>query len=473
MRLARVGRGSLGSGAAGRRDSWHDPVLVLMLVGAAGFGWILVEQPLLAVVAVALAFGALLLVSPLTRVVLMAFGPIVFFGGTAEFTAPKQVFLFAAGAAFVGSFLRSRGLHDSFEYRAIRPLLLASTAFFVLCGLSFVVARTGAIELKPWLRDVAPYLLFATAPYFALDAATTITVRRLQLLLGCAGLLGAFAFAVTWFNNRGITNLPITWVGFPGVLLPAALASYGTAAALQGSRRAGVWIVLAAACFGLLASTGTRSALVLLASPVAIVFAAPRGLFRRALRLSLGFPLAALAVVGLVTSVIALANANTSVLRDRRATLYESGSQVDRSYLDRLSQSRASLAAFHSARLVGTGPGVPIEWHNSFGKLESTSTVDSPLGYLAKFGFAGLVPLVVLVGSFIVFVRSLGRSPIVLTSRLALVGFGVVTVLWSLLNVPFEDKSFPVGYMLLVAIAAVELRNARTELSSGPHDAGA
>ena len=466
IRPARMTRDSIGSVAAGHRNGWRDPVL--LLVGAAIFGWIVVEQPSLALLGVAIAPGALLLVSPLARVVLMALGPIVFFGGTAEFTAPKQLFLFAAGAAFAGSFLRSRGLHGTSEYRALRPLIVASTAFFVLAGLSFVVAHIGAIALKPWLRDVSPYLLFATAPYFALDAATSITGRRLQLLLACAGLLGAFAFAVTWSNNRGITHLPITWIGFPTVLLPAALASYAAAAALQGRRRAGVWIVLAAMCFTLLASTGTRSALVLLASPVAIVFAAPRNLFRRALRLSLGLPLAALAVLGLLASVITIANANTTVLRDRRATLYQSGSTVDRSYLDRLSQSRASLAAFHSSPLVGTGPGVPIEWHNSFGKLKSTSTVDSPFGYLAKFGFAGLIPLVVLVGSFIVFVRRLARSPTVLTSRLALVGFGVVVVLWSILNVPFEDKGFPVGFMLLIAIAAVELRDARAEPTSEP-----
>ena len=461
MRTARLARGSAVSGGDGLRVRWHDSVLVL--VGAAAFGWAVVVEPSLALAAVAVAPGALLLVSPLARVILMSFGPIVFFGGTAELTAPKKVFLVAAGAAFVGSFLRSRSLHGSFEYRTLRPLFLASTAFFVLAGLSLVVAHTSATGLTPWLRDVSPYLLFATAPYFALDAATTITARRLQLLLACVGLLGALAFAVTWSNNRGITHLPVTWVGFPGVLLPAALASFATAAALQGGRRAGVWVVLAAVCFALLVSTGTRSALVLLASPVAIVIAAPRDLFRRALRLSLGLPLAALAVVGLVTSVITLAHANTTVLLDRRATLYQSGSQVDRSYLDRLSQSRASLAAFHSARLVGIGPGVPIEWHNSFGKVESTLTVDSPLGYLAKFGLGGLLPLIVLVGSYLVFLHRLARSPTLLISRLALVGFGVVTVLWSILNVPFEDKSFPVGFMLLIAIAAVELRTARGE----------
>ena len=463
-----MSRSSIGSVPTGRRKGLHDPVLAV--VGAAVFGWIVVQQPSLALLAVAVAPGSLLLVSPRARVVLMALGPIVFFGGTADFTAPKQLFLLAAATAFAGSFLRSRNLHDTFEYRTLWPLFVASTAFFALAGLSFVVAHIGATGLKPWLRDISPYLLFATAPYFALDAATTLTARRLRILLACAGLLGAVAFAVTWSNNRGLTHLPVTWVGFPSVLLPSALASYAIAAALQGRRRTGVWIVLAATCFSLLASTGTRSALVLLASPVAIVFAAPRNLFRRVFRLSLGLPLAALAVVGLVASVVALSNANTTVLRDRLATLHQSGSQVDRSYLDRISQSRASLAAFHSAPLVGTGPGVPIEWHNSFGKLKSTPTVDSPFGYIAKFGLAGLAPLIVLLGSYVAFVRRLARIPAELTARLALVGFGVVVVLWSILNVAFEDKGFPVGFMLLIAIAAVELRDARAKLFAAQDD---
>ena len=430
----------------------------LLLVGAVMFGWLVAFKPFAAVACVALLPALLLLISPKVRVVLMALGPIVFFGGSAEFTAPKQLFLFAAAAAFVGSFLRSRHLRNSAEYAALKPLLVASTAFLVLAALSFFIARLDGVALKPWLRDVSPYVLFAAAPYFALDGATTFTASRLRALLCGAGLLGAVAFAVTWLSNRGITQLPITWIGFPSVLLPSALASYAVAAALQGRRHTWFWVLIAATCFSLLAATGTRSALVLLASPVAIVFAAPRQFSRRALRLSLGVPFAALAVVGVVASVIAFSNANTAVLRDRTDTLFTSGSQVDRSYLDRVSQSRASLDAFHAAPLLGQGPGVPIEWRDSFGKVKFGSTVDSSFSYLSKFGLAGIVPLVILILMYVLFVQRLARSPIVLTSRLALVGFGVVTVLWSILNVPFEDKGFPVGFTLLAALGVVELQ---------------
>jgi hypothetical protein len=437
--------------------------LVVALIGAAIYGWIVVEHSSLALIAVAVAPGALLLVSPLARVVLMVFGPVLFFGGTPDLTASKKLFLLAAATAFAGSLARSRSQHGTFEFRSLRPLFVSSTAFFTLAGLSFVVSHLGAVGLKPWLRDIFPYLLFASTPYFALDAMAAFTTRRLRILLICAGLLGGFAFAVTWFNNRGITHLPVKWIGFPTVLLPAALASYATAAALEGRRRTGGWLVLAVMCFGLLVSTGTRSALVLLGSPVAIVVASPRNFFRRVIRLSGGVPLAALAAAGLIALVIVLTHANTAVLRDRLSTLNQSGSLVDRSYLDRVSQGRASLDAFHSALLFGTGPGVPIEWTNSFGKLETTPTVDSPFGYMAKFGLAGLIPLIVLVGSFVAFVRFLARSPVQLTAQLALVGFGVVVVLWSILNVPFEDKGFPAGFLLLAAIGVSELRESRAE----------
>jgi O-antigen ligase len=451
-------RAPLGPTGSIARVRWRDPVLAL--AGAIVFGWLLVEQPRLALLPLAIAPAALVILNPPVRVVLLAFGPIVVFGGSPDLTPQKQMFLVAAAAAAVGSFLRSRGLRDSFEYHVLRPLFAASTAFFLLALLSFFVAHLAGVPLKSWLRDISPYLLFATAPYFALDAATTIRASRLRFLLVSVGLLGAFAFAVTWSNNRGITHLPVQWIGFPTVLLPAALASYATAAALQGRRHTTLWIVLAATCFSLLASTGTRSALVLLGSPVAIVLAAPRGMFRRVLRLSMGLPLAALMVVGLVISVATLTHANTAVLRDRSNTFFQSGSQVDRSYLDRLSQSRASLDAFKKNPLIGIGPGSPIAWRDSFGKTKADSTVDSSLSYLTKFGLLGLLPLLVLAASYWVFVRQLSRSPRVMTSQLALVGFGAVTVLWAILNVPFEDKGLPVGFMLLAAIATVEFREA-------------
>jgi O-antigen ligase len=463
MRTARVMRGSIAPVTAGRLNGRR---ILLLLSGAAAFGWVLVQQPLIALACVAALPGVLLIVSPRVRVVLMAFGPIVFLGGSADFTPPKQLFLFAAAAAFIGSFLRSRRLRDTLEYRTLKPLFVASTTFLLLGALSFVVARLGGVALKPWLRDVSPYVLFAAAPYFALDGATTFVAHRLRLLLCASGLLGAFAFAVTWLNNRDITHLPISWIGFPTVLLPAALASYATAAALQGRRYTVAWVILAATCFSLLAATGTRSSLVLLASPVAIVFAAPHNLFRRALRLSLGLPLAAAAVIGIVFSVVALSNANTTVLRDRLDTFNSSASQVDRSYLDRLSQSRASLDAFYAAPVFGTGPGVPIEWRNSFGKLKSSSTVDSSFSYLTKFGVAGLLSLLVVVLTYAAFLARLARAPSVLTAHLALVGFGTVVVAWSILNVPFEDKGFPVGFTLLAAIATVELREALGDQSS-------
>jgi hypothetical protein len=187
MRTARVTLNSLQPGTAGGRTGWR---ILLLLSGAAAFGWVVAARPAIAALCVFALPGLLLLVSPRARVVLMAFGPIVFFGESADFTAQKQLFLLAAAAAFIGSFLRSYGLRHTFEYRTLRPLFVASTAFLMLGAMSLVVAELGGVPLTPWLRDVSPYMLFAAAPYFALDAATTLTARRLRLLLCVAGVLG-------------------------------------------------------------------------------------------------------------------------------------------------------------------------------------------------------------------------------------------------------------------------------------------
>jgi hypothetical protein len=151
MRTVRVTRSSIGPITPGGLTGWR---ILPLLVGAAAFGWVIVQQPFIALACVAALPGVLLIVSPRVRVVLMALGPIVFFGGSADFTPPKQLFLFIAAAAFIGSLLRSRHLRSTLEYRTLKPLFVASTTFLILAALSFVVARLAGVALKPWLRDV-------------------------------------------------------------------------------------------------------------------------------------------------------------------------------------------------------------------------------------------------------------------------------------------------------------------------------
>lgn len=435
-------------------DGWTPPAIMFVL--AVALGWATAREPQLAVLVVVSPAAALLLVSPTTRVLTMVVGPIAVFGGQAELTPPKLAFLAAAAIAFAGSFLRSRSLTNTREYQLLRPMFYASASVLALAVISFLAAYIDGNPFQPWLRGISPYLLFAAAPFFALDAAMSLSSKKLRWLLVFAGFVGAIAFAVTWLHNRGIATLPITWFGFPTVLLPGGLIAYATAAALQGRRNAARWLLIAGATFALLASTGTRSALVLLGAPIGIVLATRRELGRRLARVVVALPFIVAVAGALLVLVIAHTHVNTHVLLDREKTLFTSGSRQDRSYLDRLSQGRAAYADFRSAKLFGIGPGVDIQWNNSFNVPQSTPTVDSPLGYLAKFGILGLGMLVVLVACYVSFFRRLRDPTGEFTARLALVGFGAIVLLWATLNVPFEDKALPVAMLLLLALAVTE-----------------
>jgi O-antigen ligase len=332
----------------------------------------------------------------------------------------------------------------------------ASGALFCLVVVSLVVATLNGTPFKPWLRDVSPYLLFATTPYFALDAARSLTAQRLRGFLVAAGLIASLAFAVTWFTNRGAAQLPTGWLGLPSVLLPASLVSYGAAAALRGGRRSFLWFLAAVAVVALLAVTGTRSAILLLAAPVAIVALARQEMARRVLRLIAGVPLVAVTAFGVAILVITVAHVNLSVLQSRLNLVSVTGTQYDHSYVSRANEARAAFAMFRAAPLTGAGPGAPINWVDSFGIVRTTPTVDSPLGYLAKFGILGLVVIVVLAVAFVGVIRVLRNAGAELTSRLSLIAFGAVVLLWAVLQVPFEDKGLSVGMLLLLAVSARE-----------------
>ena len=61
-----------------------------------------------------------------------------------------------------------------------------------------------------WLRDVAPYLLFAMAPFFALDAQRAFSRRALVRLLVIGGLVATAWFSTHWLEVRNIANLPFS-----------------------------------------------------------------------------------------------------------------------------------------------------------------------------------------------------------------------------------------------------------------------
>ena len=441
-------------------------VLAFATVMAAGLGWASVNRPTMALLPAALLLSIPLVLSARVRFLVVVFGALTVFQSSEELSAPKLLYLFALGVSFGAAVVRLPSLVGTPAYRDLRPLFRASIVLFGMIVASLPVSSLADVPQKVWLRDVAPYVLVACAPVFAIDAQASMASKTLRRLLVLGGTLGAIGFTVRWLDNRGIADLDFIPVGLPTLLLAATVFAYGIAVLLHGHQNRVGWAVLTSLVFAMLLSTGTRTALVLIAAPLAIVLGSSYRLTQRSLRLIVATPIVVLLVFLGAEAVLSVTNADREQLAARTSALFTTGRTSgtegkDHSYIDRLAQSEASWDAFRESPLVGTGPGNPILWTNSFYEPQESTTVDSPVSFLAKFGLLGLVSAGFLIVGYIATLRAFrARTGTPTIVQFALIGFGGVVVAWSLLQNPYEDKGFAIGLMLLLAAGAREASDA-------------
>jgi O-antigen ligase len=436
------------------RHQWSLLAVPISLAAA----WMLAARPQLVQLAALMVIALPLLVSPKARVLLILLGTVTVFGPP-ELNASKLLFLFGATVALVGAFAHSRAFAKTPAYADFRPILQASFALLVVVGLSLPVAQEAGVSSTEWLRDVAPYVLFAWAPLFAFDAQTAFGLRGLRRLIALVGLAGAAAYMVSWYGRRELASDTPGEFGLPTFLLGGALFAFAMAMTLEGKRRRLPWLVLGCLVLAMLATSGTRSSAVLLAAPFAIVVATRRHLARRTFRLAVAVPIAAL-LVGLGGhALFKLFDADTDVFSNRVEILFKTGTSSDDSYVDRLNQIEAAWELFRTSPLVGVGPGHEIQWSNSLGEPHADAFVDTPVGLLVDYGLLGVLAVVLFVVSFVSLLRRLGRRTGGRTiGQLGLIGFGAVILAYSVLQVPFEDKGLAAGLMLLLAVAVREAR---------------
>jgi hypothetical protein len=437
-----------------RRSRGIDLGTILALLFSLACVRLFMIRPKLIELLAVLMLAVPLLLSPRLRVVFLVIGTITVFGGP-ELNSPKLLFLFGAMVAFAGAFMHSRALVGTPAYTDLRPLFRASFALMVVIALSLVVSHSHGVPDKEWLRDVAPYILLAVAPLFALDAQSAFSAQALRWLIAVAGFVGAVLFTLRWYGNRDIaSDLSGGQFGLASIPAAGALFAFAIATALEDEKGRLRWLSLGSFVLASMATTGTRLTAVLLAAPLAIVVGSRRHVARRSLRLSLALPFAALLIVLGIHSQLKLVNADREAVSQRISLLFLSGTEEDNSYFDRQDQTRAAWALFRSDPLFGVGPGHLIRWTTSSGFRRDTPTVDTPVGFLADFGLVGLLAAGMLVIAFVSVLRRLRkRAGERTTPQLALIGFGAILLAYSLLQVPFEDKGLAVALLLLLALA--------------------
>jgi len=427
-------------------------ILLSVVVGA-----LIVASPMLAFAPIGLLGGALLLTDGRARTLLVLFGGMLLLQRPGELDTSKLAFLGACAVAFAAALANVRTLRRTPAYEAARPLLAGSVAVITLAGVSLGVSYEAGVPHTEWLRDIAPYVLFASVPIFALDAQASFRVRTLVRLLVSAGILGVTAWAVEWLQRRGISHFDVARVAVASVFVPGALFAYAMASALHERAKRLVWLVVAAAILALLFSTGTRSTLALIVVPLAIALLLRRERVNRTMRLVALGPLAAVLTLALALAVIGVIGANTEYLEDRLALVTVTANpDEDLSYNDRVEQSRVAFDAFKAHPVLGTGPGTRFDWVTHDGQQMSDFILDTPMTFPAKFGALGLLVLLFLIATFFAFARRLGRGRPPTVAYLALLGYLAVVAALVVVAPPFEDKGLSFALLLILALALTE-----------------
>jgi O-antigen ligase len=443
-------------------SSWNVPALpssgdlvgvgVSILV-AVGIGSAVAVKPAAALLPVALLAGLWLLVDARMRILFVVFGGLLTLQSSGGLGSLKLLYLAGVLASVGGAlFAFSRDTNTATRWFA-SPLLRTSVAVSALILVSFLVAKGNGVARVDWLRDVAPYVLFAVAPLFALDAQRAFSRSGLVRLLVLAGLVATASFSTHWVEQRGIARLPFSRFALSSFLFPAALFAYAAAAALHEKWQRTRWLALAALVFALLVVTGTRTTLILAAAPLAAAIAARRDLGVRFFRLILLAPALILVIAVAAVSVVEATNASTHVISKRISILKSSGTSSDGSYRDRQAQTHAASEVFHAHSIFGAGPGTYFTWRQSGAGKRTNFILDSPMDFPAKFGVVGLAILVFLIFEYGGFLRRALRFNHPRTETLALVAYIAMTTLNSFLTNPFEDKGWTLGLIVLLALA--------------------
>jgi len=430
-------------------------VLAIALTGAA-VAWL----PVLAWLPLGALVGVLLLASARFRVAFVVLGGLAVLQSSQDLSPLKIGYLVGVVVAVGTASFNLRTLESTESYRLMRPLLRVSLLFLGLVVLSAVVARLHGNPASAWLRDAAPFLLFAFVPILAMDICSSVSRRYLLVMFVLVGVLATASFAVEWLDRRHLADLGLNRIALPSLFLAAALFSYEVSEALQGKGNRAAWTALAALSFSVLLITGTRGVFVLLAAPLAITFTGGGSFARRSLRVVVLGGVAVLLVLVFMQVLTRLTGADMGAATERLASVQRlmRDRESDQSYAQREDQTRVAWRAFLSEPLVGTGPGYAFQWGAADREVQTNFNIDTAVSFPAKFGLAGIAIFIALAVGFSVFLRNLGRRAGPTVPRAALLGFAAVTLLSLPLGSPFEDKGFSFGLVLLVALGLAELR---------------
>jgi hypothetical protein len=449
--------------------SWRSPIqtdravaAAMMLAVAAAAGVVAAIDPTVLVVVCAATVGAVAIASPSTRFAVVVGGGLFVLGTSDQLDPPKAAYLGWVALSVVLAIANVAACLDVRRTADLRPLVAASCAVGGAVTLAVLVALWTGTPFIDSMRDASAYGLVVVAPFLAWDGSRSRLGQHMEAVIVVAGLIASIGFSVEFLGRRGIADLPLASFGYSSGTLASLLFMVAVASLLCGHRRRLLWASLAAVVVSLLFVTGTRSTLVLLVGPIAMVIVGSRG-FARLARLA-----GAAIVVGAIGVAIFFLTLQTSVIDLRLLTgriaelgSFASNPSADQSFVLRATQASVALSRLAGSPVFGIGLGSTFHWTGLGGEPYTSFNIDTGLSVAAKFGFVGLAMLGVAVTGVLAFYRRL-RFRVPARVRLTFVGFAVVTVLWLPLGNPLEDKGFGLALAMLFAWILASARTADT-----------
>ena len=432
----------------------------LSALSALVFGVGLVFSPAFAFFGAAgLAIGPFLLVCPRLRLAFVVFGGLLTLQSSQSLSLLKFVYLGGVGGAALGALLALQDPATRSARAQMRPLFRISVGLLALIAVSLVQALVRGTSPVGWLRDVSPYILLAAVPLFVVDASAHVSRRWLVRGFGVAGALACLSFSVTWLERHHLAGLPIDRLLFPSAGLAIGFLCYAFAQAQRAPSGRTRWAVAGAVLLALLLVTGTRTNLLVVVAPAAMVIADrqnPGRIVRFCGRVGIVVLLAVVARV--LLSAVAQTALTGATDRLASVTRVVSDPIASQSLHERMTESRLAWDTFTSAPLDGVGPGHIFVWRDQFGYVHSGFTMDTALLFLTKFGVLGVGLLLFALHAGREFARGLGVLRLHEPARLALVGYMVFWLVALPLLLPFEDKGFGLALIFLLALVILERR---------------
>jgi hypothetical protein len=279
------------------------------------------------------------------------------------------------------------------------------------------------------------------------------------------GALATLAFTAEFLDRRHYADVGFHRIVFQSVLLPAALFCYATAQAFAKSKHRGLWICLAAAIVACLLVTGTRSVVLLLVGPLALMVTYVNQIFKLIPRLLFYFGGGAVVLLVAIQAFAFITGTDFERPVDRMASISATIANPisDQGYQERVEQTREAWTAFLDNPLFGVGPGHLFEGRSPTDARILTINIDSPAAFPAKFGLVGIGALLVAVIGYGLFLKGLPlRAAFV--SRASLIAYSAVVLAMAALLSPVEDKGLSFGLFFLLALSRID--TGRGELAS-------